>query len=330
MKKKKIALLIATKNRANSIDYYLKEKLEEYYRYEMDVVIYDSSDDDDTSQVIDKYSQYNNLFYHKYTDLPDDLYGTYKTMVALNSLSDTYEYVWLCGDQIIINYEMIYDRLTECMNKGYSLIHLYRKKDSEESGEIVDETELFANHFWSMTHWCASVISSELIQKMTPYMLDYHKKGYVTVYCYAIYAALVDANMRLYYLNLDFFTISPLRSLSLSWTKKDLLNGWMKANYMGFINLPDKYNPYKNEAIKGMQKHVPLMTWGGIIRVRATDNIDIKRFFEHYDEIAYFAKAPMWWIEFISIVPKWIAYLITFVSEHTKAFIKHLIRRNSS
>lgn len=315
----KLALLIPTKNRPESIDYYLKEKAKELLERDIDIVIYDSSTDDKTYDVVSTYCDKGNVVYTRYTDKQDDLYGAYKSRVALTETARKYDYVWVCGDQAIINIEYCYDDIKKVMDSNFDLIHIYTNKLGIESFEATDIVYFFSKFFWSMTHWCAYILSKDLIDRMDKYMLDYYEKGGINLFCYGIFSALAEQKNTVYYINREVYTKSPFRKLSLSVTSKDIMNGWINMLYSVFTSLPEFYNEGKKEALRGCANNIGFISYMGAISMRYTDNINRDLYKKYYTQIKYVSSVPMFWVRFWAGMPMPLAKLsekvILFFSE---------------
>lgn len=329
--KKELALLIPTKNRKESLEYYLESKGERFAYYGIDIVVYDSSDNDDTSQFIKQYSKQHDkvkLIYHRVQD--SDRYGTQKTNIALKETANEYQYVWLCGDQAIIDIDVCFGKLKSCMDQKYDVIHIYDKDVGITNRAYEDENEFFSVFFWSMTHWCAFVLSSKFVLELDPYIDDYMKSGGMNPLVFSIFSLLKEKKFKIYYIYVNsFISNPPMRNLSYSHQMKDMMNGWIKMIYHGFNYLPKTYDEAKPAALEGVKENVRILSYPGAVLLRATGNINFSNVNKNIDAVKYLASCSICWIEFLCIMPVWFSRLLNGFINVLRKIKRILIRAYS-
>jgi len=149
MKDKELMIVIPTRNHSQYIQYYLAKVLPIAQVYNIDIIIYDSSTDNDTYKIVNERmkSGYNNLFYKRYNQnikLEEKIKDIF--------INSGYEYVWLCGDGIVINLEKDIQIIQEEISNKRDLI-IFNIKDFDKKiyTEYTDSVKLLKNCWASLT-----------------------------------------------------------------------------------------------------------------------------------------------------------------------------------
>lgn len=303
-------ILIPTYNRSREIAYYLENRLVQMVAAGYDVVIYDSSTDDQTKDIVEKYiAVYGDSvqYYYYYQDPQGDMYGARKVKIALLECALRYKYVWLCGDTVLLNVGLCDERLRALYRENYDVIHVYKNNLGLDDAIDIKWEDFFKNFYWSMTHWCSFVLSAKLIIEMDSIMEFYLNSDCVNIIIHSIYTKLVDNKWRIAYVNCDCIEVSPYRSVSVSQKNKDLLRGWAQATCVGIDNLPDVYNQYKSEAKLITNKNVNLFTRKGACDLRADGNLSLKGLIKYGKYVSQMAGDEYIWNILWSILPRGLA-----------------------
>ena len=111
MENKKLMIGIPTKDHPEYMQYYLSRVLPDAEKNHVDIWVYESSEDDLTKQIVEKKKKegYQNVFYKRYP--PEIAYWKKLKDIYVGS---GYEYVWLCGDGLVIELAM-YQDYENCM-----------------------------------------------------------------------------------------------------------------------------------------------------------------------------------------------------------------------
>lgn len=299
-------ILIPTYNRADALQFYLDRKLDRFKVEGFDIVIYDSSTDKKTQEIVDTYQEngYENVIYCRYVDPEGDIYGCKKVREALVECGKSYDYVWLCGDTTMLKIEDYSDSIRSLMDEKYDVIHIYNNNIGEESRRDIDYREFFVNFFWSMTHWCSSILSSKLIKEMEPWLDFYSRQEFLSTIVYAIYAALVNKDYKIAYVNKECYTYVPYRNGSVSHRKKDLLRGHGEVHCRGIDALPSEYDEYKAIAKMSLNKNIGLFSKQNSIDLRADGNITFLKLLKYGRYVKQMTDVPIGWFYLLSIIPK--------------------------
>lgn len=305
---KDLCVIIPTYNRADSIEYYLQTQLKNFSNNDIDVWIYDSSDNELTKKCVENYQQkgYTNLFY-KFYSINDDEYGVWKTYYGLLECAKEYKFVWLSGDTTIIQINNIANQVKSCMEERYDIIHIYRSKDVHNSQAYSDCCEIFRLFWWSMTHWCSTILSSGILMAMRRNM-EYNlkqKDSFFTIT--SLFEFMAFHEVRFYYIKDSLFTVSPFRLKSTAHLKTGILQSWAKGQSESIDALPEIYDKYKSITKKSIDRNIYLFSFGGVIYLRADGNITMEKVREYKKYIKMVTKTPLLWFYLWALIPRGIA-----------------------
>lgn len=178
---KKICVYIPSYNRSDSIRYYLERLVQKFFDFGIDICIGDSSTDELTRRTVDEYINKGctNVLYLRGTEIPQDIKQIietkydgaaaapcYKVYEHERILAEKYDYIWLCGDGILIKPENIISELLQYSEQGVDIIHF---TDMGELGYSEDRIytnplELYKNEVFHLMLYGASVISKKVIE----------------------------------------------------------------------------------------------------------------------------------------------------------------------
>lgn len=321
---KTLCLFIPTHNREKSIEYYLQTQADNFRRNNIDIIIYDSSNNELTKDVVMSFQKkgYSNLVY-KYCDNKDDNYGSWKTFYGLIECAEKYDYIWLSGDTTIIQILNIVEQVRSQMDENCDVIHIYASKEVKQSQSFEDCREIFRLFWWSMTHWCSTVFSAQMICGMAEFLKDNleKKNGFFIVSAALKYMALNTT--KFYYIKDKLFEISPYRTASVCHDRKDILKSWAKWQSEAIDMLPEKYDVYKKITKKSISRNIHLFTFTGVLRLRADGNITYEKVNKYKEYIKDVATAPLVWFYICARIPQGFAKVIIECGE---AIFNHDIR----
>lgn len=94
----KMAMCIPTYGRSRVVEEMLCRCAQYYVELGLDIYIYDSSEDDDTKEVVEEYARrLGNIYYVK---MPSDMHANMKVFKIFQqyNMKRRYDFIWLCGD----------------------------------------------------------------------------------------------------------------------------------------------------------------------------------------------------------------------------------------
>ena len=312
---KEICILIPTKDRASSINYYMQQKLDLFREYDIDIIICDSSSDNRTRKVIDEFIRkgYSNIFFFRYTDEAKDPYGEKKVCNMLFQLIKDYEYIWISGDTTIIQIERIIDEIKRGIINKYSIIHIYKNNLKLSTKEYTDCRLFFKYFYWSMTHWCSFILSKEFIEKLLIVIENRYVSNSGHMFPQTIFTCIAYDSFKALYINDMLYSVSPYRVNSYGHERKEILENWARKWCLGIDSLPDIYNDQKAYVKISISKNTGLFSMYGVIALRANGNITYSNVKEYSGYIKQVTRTPLFYFRIWSIIPVVIAKKIVEV-----------------
>ena len=307
---KKLAVAIPTYNRPAVIEEFIKDFLSRYQKYEIDVYIYDSSEGEETKDIVDRYLSENENLYYEWVDFSihsnRKVYNIYRYFQKQN-----YKYLWICGDAGRYAQDTI-EKIYDYLEYNYDIIIL-NQRDIESVGtrEFTDANELFLNCAWHMTMYGVTIVNLKTLLKDTDW--DYMIKRYM------IPERINHSHVALYFEQLlkrktfsafhfvvphDKFTLSPLKK-GTGW-HNEVFPVWITYWQSMIYALPQYYK--KKEIV--IKKHGVYSTIFGVqymCRLRYENIYNGKEFLKYINEWKKVSDTDIMILFLIAIMPlKWV------------------------
>lgn len=261
----KIAMCVPTCNHPMVIEDILNKSIEDYNKLNIDIYYFDSSKDEETKKVIDRFVNkgYENLYYKK-CSLEESLYDKLKKIMEDNILDKEYDYIWPVKDRSYCpkaTLEKIITIINKCydviflgvVNTGENKIYLDKKEFYREWGWLCTSLDvlIFKKTFLNINHEKSRLFGKKYNQSWYTYVIPFFLLEEVkdTRIC-----ALCDSETQIYN--------SPLGK---STWEKNVFQIWKDDWIQSNDNLPSCYDEYKDEVIK----YAASLPWilGGISRL---------------------------------------------------------------
>lgn len=254
---KKLCVCIPTYNRHDSIERKLSEELPFMSENDVDVIIYDSSINDDTFFIWKKYhKQYGDNL--KYVRIDSTVPSNVKVYNIFEQMSESeYEYIWMIHDHTICA-ETALDQILEALNEKTDFYLLNMQSDKYSIHFFASAEELLADGAWRLNSFGASILRRDTFLNNVDweYMSDKYNNektlNYSHIGFYFEQAAHMK-NFRACKINFDRkFFLDFLRDTKTSWCKDTLricLECWGNV----ITALPDTYKN-KTETLRTQDK----------------------------------------------------------------------------
>ncbi len=161
----KIAYCIPTYNRPEQIDGVLRNSLDILKKYGIDVYIYDSSSNNETKIISEKYICYENLHYIK---LPPETVQIDKLKMIYTGIYQIkdYDYVWLVKDRVFFSEDLI--SRVNCIAETNPDAIFLRAIETKHTLNLTDDyyddpIKLYHDWGWLMTSWDVLLLSRKKI-----------------------------------------------------------------------------------------------------------------------------------------------------------------------
>lgn len=160
MNGKKLCICIPTYNRDKAIERVLEEEIKIMKKYQIDIIIFDSSENERTKKKVQNYyaKKYKNLFYYKFAkDIPSNIkvYKIFKMMAETD-----YEYIWLIHDHTVCN-ENAVRNILYYLNENIDFYVLDMQADDYGCLIFDDITDFLYEGAWRLNSFGASIVKRD-------------------------------------------------------------------------------------------------------------------------------------------------------------------------
>lgn len=163
----KLCVCMPTCNRSACIERILKEELELFRRTGIDLCIYDSSNKDDTKQLVSDYQckGYGNLYYKQ---IDYSVHPNKKAYRIFREAERTgYDYIWMIHDHTYCSDEKGLRSILQALEAGYDFYLLNMQSREFRMTEIKDLDEFLLLGAWPLNSFGASILKVDPFLKGT-------------------------------------------------------------------------------------------------------------------------------------------------------------------
>lgn len=311
--KHKLAIIIPTANRPQAIQSYLEAKSEEYSKFGIDLIIFDSSDDDQTKRIAKRYEKMDSstVIYRRYTGEFDGVSIDKKVIAAYQMFVDQYDYLWACRDGHLINIWNVGFSLEKLMENAPDAIivydHVQNDKGFQNGQRYTDPVKILKHHCCHMAILGATVFSSQFIRQVIEAVPVDLQKNYGLWQPMAMFEYWADHAPKVYLYVGSIFSINKFATPSSFWNKKGkALWQWGQRWYEMVTNLPVCYDPVKQDIMHiGMADFTPFQPRQLII-MRANGSLNLKLYSRYKRYLDCVSTIAPWKFQMISFVPRWV------------------------
>lgn len=287
--KDKLAIIIITKNHKEIMEEWMRIFPKQNTKANVEVWVYDSSDNDDTQKICEE----NSEFVHYFRFDPD--IGDEKAVDALTSIDR--EYLWLCGDGVIPNMDLVYDLLVEEFSKKTDVIHFFGKNQANIAykkkigmgDEIVytddEKREFFRDFWWSLAWLGVTIVNKRVIDNVDfDEMLEkYGQKGFIfpTAVCCSLQSL---SNIRCLVIHHNCFTANR-KKIASGWKQEgQVIPIWSKNTVLTIDAMPEYFEKYKHHVMENCWLNNNFLTTRGLLDWRSNNfyNIQDYKLYKQY------------------------------------------------
>ncbi len=165
----RLAFCIPTYNRSAIVGEFLEQFAFIFYQLGIDIVYYDSSEDNTTELVVKRWKNvYQNI---TYIHTPLDWHANYKVMYIYEQYSQNhmYDYLWVCGDSVRHS-EKILKQVIALLDSDYDMIVINGTgRGGNGTRGYTDGNEFFQHCAWHMTLFGAVIVNVHTILENAPW-----------------------------------------------------------------------------------------------------------------------------------------------------------------
>lgn len=255
---KKIAVCVPTYNHPDVVDDVLKNSIKAYYDCGLDIYYYDSSENNDTEQVVKKYQDagFDNIYYIR---IPSE-FGYEKKVLMIfkgEGLEKQYDYIWPVKDRVYCP-KVTLENILEVTNEEVDALLLGVTNIGNgiqmRTTTYEDAVAFYRDWGWLATSLDVIIYSKKLMLNESSaekfrerHIMDYNAPWYPFLYFFNRITEIDNLKICMLRDERTYINNSPLgKSL---WERdifKIWLEYWIKVNQ----GLPECYNSYKKKVIK--------------------------------------------------------------------------------
>lgn len=301
MANKRLAFIIPTYNRSRNIAYYLNAQMPAFVERCIDVIIFDSSESNETKQVVQTYKyehpeHAHYLFYDYYHGNKSDLRALdRKVYNACKKYVDTYEYLWLCGDGPLFQIEKLWDELSTAMQEKADCIAFHSILSKSFNAHYYESCKLFLKDYcWVLTLLGSAVFSSKNLK----IMVDHYPVITGSDFWYWLPLAFfhMKAGKRIHAVVVSDkqpYVMNPYRTEPYWKQNGDVFWQWAKIWPEAIHQLPEYYDDIKDEVTKAPEKNMKLFSIKGLLGLKATNRLTVDSINTYKDYLNQVTNTPI-------------------------------------
>lgn len=308
---KKLCILIPTRNRAEYIKEWIDTMAGALAKYDVDVHVFDSSVDNLTKKTILE-ADNDHFFYHLFQN--EDNSPDAKVHFAYGYLKEQYEYIWLCGDGIIIELDMLFQKFPDILERGShvislcdSALNINQVKFDNDCNTAISFTDYARYFLHAVTLYGSTILSSAFVRRLLD-ETNFNQWRMSYFYPQLAIVSLLDENMKIsvYLGNFLINSKSKQKYGNGVSNEKNFLYIWTIKWKTVIDFLPERYAEIKMDLYRA---NWIFFTVKRLIRFRMDDNINLKLAKKYWKELKY-VSCGRGKIVFVSLVPKFIWKMI--------------------
>ena len=319
---KKLCVIIPTYNRPKCIDYILRTSEEWAKLYDVDYYICDTSSTNETEKLIDAYrASYGIHLVYKYIPNYTDKTTDSKVAQCFNEIIDSYKYIHLCGDGLILHLPDYFSLIGDAFESGFDVIH-FNPFLQKERNEYSSGLEFARDNGWYATYYGATTTSSGFIKKANYDSLldDLRNTGFL--YWFGMFNTLATDKEKIIVFNQFPLINNPFKPTNSSYQPGKFINFWVKGWTKVIDNLPAYYEDIKPQLKRDIGAHGHLYSFNNLVRLRLSDNLEWSQVKELKSQFKQVTDTKYSLIAFVSLTPKSIIRSLMKLRKKLREMIK--------
>lgn len=311
-------MIVPTCNRSAAINHLLLKSAWNFKWYGVDLVIYDSSDDDKTAAVVKNFQidGCDNLFYEYYDGIFDGFSLDHKIISAYKKYIRKYEYIWICRDGVIITIGGCYQEITKLCDKGFDCIVVdaaFRngnKKIIRTYERAKQAPKFFREQAIRMVTLGTLIFSSELANKfIDKYPID--NSNYSLWQMIVPFYYYQTGEMKVASVIGDVFIYNDFGTLNSFWNKAGKAFEQWVFHWQNVISkLPHIYDCEKASVLKIEMYDFHPFNLSSLIRMRANGGLNISLVNKYKQYLSSISNTSMKKYYLAALLPRFVAALM--------------------
>lgn len=294
---KKIGIFLITKNRYLAVKEYLYNILDECKINNIDIVIVDSSENDDIFDLVKNFNALN-IIYLRYLDNVKVSIDK-KVIWVVKKFFNEYEYMWFSSDGVIPNIK----KLTQELDENLDLL-VYDNEHKYICEYIYVPNLLLKKYCWRMTMLSSCIVSSKLLKNSLKFYKENNNLGFWLPMIYFYYYAINNKCFVKFVGDKNLWEKNRYIRPSFWLVSGNLLWQWGKIWVESIEALPKIYEKEKQETILSHDKNMKLFSIKKLISVQEWGNISLKKIKKYKNYIAKITDTNIFVFYFVTIFYK--------------------------
>lgn len=306
---KKLALILVTANRALAVEGFLFGCARLFNKLGIDIIVYDSSKDNSTQKMVDKFSAiFDNVKYDFWDGKYDGVSIDNKVIDAYKKYASKYEYLWTSRDGLAITIDCMIDKINQSMSDDKDIIVVNSKDRNTNLPDYKEYTDcaLFFKEQCAHMNTLGTFIvkSSFVLDVIENIPLD--KKTYGMYFPMAFFHYCANRRLSADLQVGILWNHNYGASRSSFWTRK-ILWQWAKCWSEMINDLPEVYDKYKKDVLKIKTADFKPFSFFYLAHARFHGGLTIQEINKYKKYFPQVCETPLWQFYFLAILPKFLA-----------------------
>lgn len=320
-KRLNLVVVIPTANRPVAVDLLLYHAVRDLLCFGVDIVIYDSSDDEKTHAVTTNFQidGYDNVYYRRYTGEFDGLSIDRKVMCALQEHLN-YDYIWLCKDGLIPTISQFYYDLISLTEQGIEFIAVdwsYRNNNRHCVKTYDNCLDFFKENTGRMNTLGCSIFKSSFMKKLLKDQ-PLNESNYGFWIPIAGLHQMAKETVLTGQIISNVFNYNPGGSTSSYWVR-GMLKTWGENWYRTISGLPAVYDSEKPFVLKVHTSDFRPFTLKSMLTLRALGGFNLSIYLKYREILSNISVNPPSKFYFAALIPRGFAKLLLNIESYWTA-----------
>lgn len=315
----KFATIIPTCNRPEAVKYLLNYVAASYRRLGVDIIIYDSSDNNQTKNVVQtiQSSGYYNVIYKKYLGVFDGFSLDHKIIDAYKEFANQYDYLWLCRDGLVPVIDEIIEKINYYAAQHVECFIVDTKSRTnfleieKEYSTLEDCNDFLLEQSSRLQTLGMLILSSKLALKMIQ-CVPLSDATYSLWQMAAPFHLFAQAPYKIVFFSRNVFAMNPDASTTHFWGKaKKALEQWARRWYLVITNMPQVYNNAKEKCLMVYTVDFHPFTYKTVLDMRGWGHLNLKLVTQYKEYLIKTTKTHYNYFLMVSLIPPCISRWIS-------------------
>lgn len=306
-----MVIVIPTCNRCTSIDYLLFKSIKDIWFLGIDIVVYDSSDDNRTEAVVKNFilDGYDNIIYKRYEGAFDGLSIDQKVIAALREHLN-YDYIWVMRDGLVPTLGSEYDEFLKIFRNCPELVVVdssCRNNGDHYIKKYSSSTSFFLDNMARATVMGCLILSSNTANYAVNHYAINQSNYSLWLATIPFYYCAEKQTAPILYIS-DMFEYNIASTKNSFWNKSGrAFEQWAYRWDTVITALPSVYDEYKPIVEKIEMSDFHPFSMESLLRMRGNGGLTLSLVRKYQDKIPKVCNTPVWKFVLAALMPKPVA-----------------------